>query len=84
MSKKRFIAGAVCPRCGKMDKLKVDMQDQRRECVACGYADALPDDAAAAAVPVEELKTRVTRARARRADSEAQAVHIVDLKKDDN
>ena len=41
--KKRFIAGAVCPRCGEMDKLVTYKQDgeQWRECVGCGFADKI-------------------------------------------
>ena len=36
---KRFIAGAVCPRCGEMDKLKAWTEDdtQYRECVLVLY-----------------------------------------------
>ncbi|MBU2708637.1 YheV family putative metal-binding protein [Zooshikella marina] len=55
--KKRFIAGAVCPRCAEMDRIVVFEQEgqQRRECVACGYSDILiikPDQV--------EIPTRVT------------------------
>ncbi len=54
--KKRFIAGAVCPKCAEMDKL-VMFQDQGvsvRECVSCGFTDhqKSEDD-------VQELETRV-------------------------
>ena len=41
---RRFIAGAVCPRCGLMDKLLVDSETERRECVSCGFTDARPAD----------------------------------------
>ena len=78
MSKKRFIAGAVCPRCGKMDKLVVYLEDNRRECVSCGYGDDRPGDSSIDS----ELKTRVTRASARHIDTPAQPVKIVDFKKD--
>ena len=40
---KRFIAGAVCPSCGLMDKL-VTYQEQAkdyRECVSCGFKDEM-------------------------------------------
>lgn len=35
----RFIAGAVCPRCAEMDRLKVYNEDGKdyRECVSCGF-----------------------------------------------
>lgn len=43
MTIKRFIAGAVCPSCSEMDKLRAwrddDLGFQYRECVACGYQD---------------------------------------------
>lgn len=53
---KRFIAGAVCPKCGAMDTLKAWSQAdiQHRECVACGFNDQLQENA-----QVAELATRV-------------------------
>jgi len=41
--KKRFIAGAVCPKCSAMDKI-INYQDEDnnyRECVACGFKDKI-------------------------------------------
>ena len=58
-SPKRFIAGAVCPRCAEMDKIMMftdDADKQVRECVACGFTDAI-SDLEAPANP--ELETRV-------------------------
>ena len=54
--KKRFIAGAVCPRCAEMDKIVMFTTDdgQYRECVACGFTDKQQDTEAAT-----ELPTRV-------------------------
>ncbi|MBK1872486.1 YheV family putative metal-binding protein [Marinobacter sp. 1-3A] len=56
---KRFIAGAVCARCAEMDKIKMftdDAGEQIRECVACGFTDAISD----VEVPENaELETRV-------------------------
>lgn len=42
-AKKRFIAGAVCPRCGEMDKLVTYKEDEKefRECVSCGFNDEM-------------------------------------------
>ena len=43
---RRFIAGAVCPACKQMDKVVMydDELGQRvRECVQCGYKDALDE-----------------------------------------
>ena len=59
---KRFIAGAVCPRCAEMDKIMMfttDDDDQVRECVACGFTDAVSDTPAPPANP--ELETRVNK-----------------------
>ena len=59
-SPKRFIAGAVCPRCAEMDKIRMHTTDddqQVRECVACGFTDALADSPQAPAQA--ELATRV-------------------------
>ncbi|MBB3063653.1 YheV family putative zinc ribbon protein [Microbulbifer rhizosphaerae] len=41
--KKRFIAGAVCPRCGEMDRIVNYRREGRnfRECVACGFEDEI-------------------------------------------
>jgi uncharacterized metal-binding protein (TIGR02443 family) len=61
---KRFIAGAVCPRCSEMDKLQMyldDKQQQVRECVRCGYSDVMTDNG-----PVKqplEVTTRVNQPR---------------------
>jgi uncharacterized metal-binding protein (TIGR02443 family) len=40
---RRFVAGAVCPRCSEMDKLVVYNDDGKdfRECVACGYKEEM-------------------------------------------
>jgi hypothetical protein len=58
VSKKRFIAGALCPACSEMDKIQMWDEDgvPHRECVACGYADTL--DERGNSVP-RELPTRV-------------------------
>ena len=54
---RRFIAGAVCPRCAEMDKIVMYSNEngQFRECVACGFADREGDSEPA----VAELQTRV-------------------------
>ncbi|MFT7222716.1 MAG: putative metal-binding protein (TIGR02443 family) [Cellvibrionaceae bacterium] len=40
---KRFIAGAVCPRCSQMDKLVTYREDEKdfRECVSCDFIDEM-------------------------------------------
>lgn len=44
MSRPRFIAGAVCPHCGCMDRLQIlsERGGPVRQCVACGHRDSLP------------------------------------------
>ncbi len=74
--KRRFIAGAVCPRCGAMDKIVVDMETQSRECVACDFSEARPADP----LDQSELPTRVSRAAARRVETPAQVVTLMDPK----
>ena len=55
---RRFIAGAVCPRCGEMDKLVIYKKDgdDFRECVACGFLDKRHIQPAP-----KELETRVNK-----------------------
>ncbi|MDJ0877576.1 MAG: YheV family putative zinc ribbon protein [Halieaceae bacterium] len=67
---RRFIAGAVCPRCGEMDKIVVDSETDQRECVSCGYQDQRPTQAQS------ELRTRVNRP-SRRVEAETEAVTLV-------
>jgi uncharacterized metal-binding protein (TIGR02443 family) len=56
---KRFIAGAICPRCAEMDKIVMYEVDeaQFRECVACGFQDKQGGEGSD-----NELPTRVNRA----------------------
>ena len=41
MSIKRFIAGAVCPRCGEMDRLLTYSNNEGtfKECVSCDFEE---------------------------------------------
>lgn len=52
---KRFIAGAICPKCNTLDVLKAWQADgfQHRECAACDFSDQM------SLVAPEELPTRV-------------------------
>lgn len=72
-SRRRFIAGAVCPRCAEMDKIVVDLDSDERECVACGFREGRPADPTP-----EEVKTRVSRASARRVETPAEVVRLLD------
>lgn len=48
MVKKQFIAGAKCPRCNEMDKIRACKSETREwmECVACGYEEERPTEGA--------------------------------------
>lgn len=82
-TRRRFIAGVVCPRCALMDKIVVDLDTDQRVCVSCGFSEARPGMPAAsppdpkAPNPVE-LPTRVSRAAARRVQTPAEAITLVD------
>jgi Zn ribbon nucleic-acid-binding protein len=56
-----------------MDRLVVDLESDRRECVACGFSEARPPDTHA-----RELPTRVSRAAARRVETPSQVVTLID------
>ncbi|WP_020409188.1 YheV family putative zinc ribbon protein [Hahella ganghwensis] len=61
---KRFIAGAVCPRCGAMDRIVSYVDEharQIRECVDCGFHEKLRDADTQLPGGPEEPETRVTR-----------------------
>ena len=68
----RFVAGAVCPSCQEMDRMVIDGAADERRCVACGFVEARP--AAGASMP----PTRVTRASARRVETESEPVRLLD------
>lgn len=69
---RRFIAGAVCPRCAAMDTILVDSDTDHRECVECGFTDERPGEV------VREPATRVSRASARRTETPAEPVRLMD------
>jgi uncharacterized metal-binding protein (TIGR02443 family) len=72
----RFIAGAVCPRCAEMDKIVINLDSDQRECVSCGFHEGRPREGGATAG--SELPTRVSRAAARRVETPAEAITLVD------
>jgi len=74
---KRFVAGAICPKCNEMDKLVVHVgqEPQTRECVACGYTDNLDENG-----NIRELTTRVNGPReGEQALSKDEGVQILKL-----
>lgn len=76
---KRFIAGAVCPRCGEMDTIvmfKIDEQDVR-ECVSCDYTDKMEIDQETGLPPVNELDTRVNQVENAVREEDVQVIKFV-------
>ncbi|EWG98093.1 MULTISPECIES: YheV family putative zinc ribbon protein [Halomonadaceae] len=75
---KRFIAGAICPRCAEMDRIRAWEQNgiRYRDCVSCDFFEQAPieDDAHS------ELETRVNREREEQRSDTIQTVRILDPK----
>lgn len=76
---KRFIAGAICPRCAAMDKVRTWEQNgiRYRDCVACDFFEQLPIEEPGAN---DELETRVNRTREEQQKNDVQTVRILDPK----
>ena len=72
-SPKRFIAGAVCPKCAEMDRLVSYSNDDGtfKECVACGFIEKQ-----IVQIEQNELDTRVNHA-PEQEDDGAQVVQIM-------
>ncbi|CAM3616923.1 YheV family putative zinc ribbon protein [Halomonas lysinitropha] len=75
---KRFIAGAICPRCAEMDRIRSWEQNgiRYRDCVSCDFFEQLPIEDQA----LPELETRVNREREEQARNDVQTVKILDPK----
>ncbi|MGQ9424838.1 YheV family putative zinc ribbon protein [Gilvimarinus sp. F26214L] len=73
-TKRRFIAGAVCPRCNEMDTIVMFRRDGRehRECVSCDFREQARFDQ-----PQKELPTRVNRPDPE-PEADIQVVRILD------
>ncbi|QQD18330.1 YheV family putative metal-binding protein [Spongiibacter nanhainus] len=85
---KRFIAGAVCPKCSEMDKIvmyRANDNEQVRECVRCGFSDIIRDDTGPEDAP-QEPPTRVNQPRPGEQslahEDEIQVVSLIDPKAD--
>lgn len=80
MTTKRFIAGAVCPSCGVQDSIQMFEQNgvNVRECVDCGFSDALPDQPAlVGSVPETRISHEKGKHEEIKTDDEIQVVHIL-------
>ena len=81
--KKRFIAGAVCPKCGASDAIRLYLPEgneadhQVRDCVDCGYQESLAQHLAVR----QELNTRVNHSPTKEASeidsTEAQPLQFI-------
>lgn len=77
--KKRFIAGAVCPKCSEMDKIVAYSKEgvDVRECVDCGYSDEMRFKN-----NMQELETRVNQPE-EKVKADTQVLQFQPLKKDE-
>ncbi len=79
-SPKRFIAGAVCPKCAEMDRLVSYRNEEGtfKECVACGFIEKQ-----IVQVAQSELETRVNHLPEDASDAleEVQVVQILSPKR---
>lgn len=79
---KRFIAGAVCPRCAAMDAVRMYRDEEReyRECVKCGFTDSLRLDGRPDPTQIETRVSgeRSDRAPESKADDSPQPIRIMD------
>ncbi len=59
--KKRFVAGAICPACSKMDKIVTydDENESYRECVSCGFVEKLSSMMEKAKEKVESIPVNI-------------------------
>jgi uncharacterized protein len=75
-TKRRFMAGAVCPRCSSMDTIVVFNLDGKdfRECVSCDFKEEMRLNIAAS-----ELQTRVNQQ-----DEHAHDVQVINIISPDN
>ncbi|MAD57386.1 MAG: hypothetical protein CMK44_02265 [Porticoccus sp.] len=75
-AKKRFIAGAICPKCSAMDKLIIYNENGQdfRECIECGFNDKMLLQS-----NPKELETRVNMSREKKL-AETQIVKLIDPK----
>ncbi|GHC21130.1 hypothetical protein GCM10010082_10940 [Kushneria pakistanensis] len=73
---KRFIAGAVCPRCSAMDRIRSWESNgtRYRECVSCDFFEQLPMTEQAPAA----LDTRVSKSQPNAESDDFQPVRIID------
>jgi hypothetical protein len=72
--KRRFIAGAVCPRCAALDRIVVFERDGHafRGCISCDFEEPQPE-----LNTVNEMPTRVNHGEPDQPEDKAQVVQII-------
>lgn len=77
---KRFIAGAVCPKCGERDRIVMYAlgDEQIRECVSCDFKNKIHLQSAP-----QELKTRVNAGYVA-PDTEVKPINVMPIKPEKN
>ncbi|MDT8893027.1 YheV family putative zinc ribbon protein [Halomonas sp. I1] len=77
-TQKRFIAGAICPRCAEMDRIRSWEQNgvRYRDCVSCDFFEQLPIEEETP----PELETRLSQPREAQTSQpdDLQTVRILD------
>ncbi len=56
LEKKRFIAGAKCPKCKALDSVMLFIEEgvEKLECVMCGYTERQDDDKSTSAINADD------------------------------
>lgn len=87
MIRRRFIAGAICPRCSQLDSIFVYQQDgnEYRACSDCDFEEKASfesvSEKADVKEPIEELATRVNNPEDSTRNIDIQTVKIIEVKK---
>lgn len=81
--KRRFIAGAVCPKCRALDRIVIETGDteSRRSCVDCDFSEVLDDSADDAAGSGSNLPPSRLLRPASSKDVAPSPVRLIDPKK---
>ena len=76
----RFIAGAVCPRCGAVDRIVVVEHEsgRQRACIVCDFSDEVPATGSAPPLPLLEGRLDARHPSRNESAGETRAVRIVD------
>lgn len=88
MTTRRFIAGAVCPKCAEMDKTVMYTEGDLtvRECVRCGYKSYMDENGPIDDGSNQEIPTRVNQPvpgeKPLAHEEEVQVINLMDMQQD--